>query len=420
MTADRGTLSSVAASFGARACVAPRAHLKRSYRNTKRALLECTEKNEPIAIAGRQAQQVAFCFRQTELLCPAYNPFQLMDQLFRSSMSNFECPTMSMNKTYSISNQRSDSELATVSHPGETIIRLRRRIIGKISLICVDDAARNVIENAQITGRVQGLMRVFARRKGHFPLVRNLHGSANPVRNSTHLPETAVVSIIFVALVVLARSEDTDLPIHIDHVMLGVSNLDSAVSDFEKATGVRPILGGTHPSGTQNALVSLGRGTYLELIAAQPDAKPSGFISDLAKLNKLTPIGWAVSGADAQVIRERLLKNGFSLTDPKAGSRLTPSGATLRWETFELKDEFPGAPFFISWSPQSPHPSSTSPTGCTLDRWTVSGPNPELLARLQKVFGLPFEISKSQKERFILSLSCPKGKVVFGPAAQSQ
>src|SRR5262245_38840476 len=63
MTADRGTLSSVAASFGARACVAPRAHLKRSYRNTKRALLECTEKNEPIAIAGRQAQQVAFCFR---------------------------------------------------------------------------------------------------------------------------------------------------------------------------------------------------------------------------------------------------------------------------------------------------------------------------------------------------------------------
>jgi hypothetical protein len=53
--------------------------------------------------------------------------------------------------------------------------------------------------------------------------------------------------------------------------MLGTSNLERALSDFEKATGVHPILGGTHPSGTQNALVSLGRSTYLELIAPGPD-----------------------------------------------------------------------------------------------------------------------------------------------------
>jgi hypothetical protein len=50
----------------------------------------------------------------------------------------------------------------------------------------------------------------------------------------------------------------------------------------------------------------------------------------------------------------------------------------------------------------------------------VGGPNPELLARLQKVLGLSFKISKSQKEQFTLSLFSPKGKVVFGPAAQPQ
>jgi hypothetical protein len=240
------------------------------------------------------------------------------------------------------------------------------------------------------------------------------------VRNSTHLSQTAVLFIIFVALVALARSEDTHLSIHIDHVMLGASNLERALSDFEKAAGVHPILGGTHPSGTQNALVSLGRSTYLERIAPGPDAKPSHFISDLTKLDKLTPIGWAVSGPDAQVIQERLSKNGFFLTGPEAGSRLTPSGTTLRWETFQLNDEFPGAPFFINWAAQSPHPSSTSPTGCTLEHWTVGGPNPELLTRLQKVLGLPFEIYKSPKEQFTLSVSCPKGKVVFGPPVQPQ
>ena len=240
------------------------------------------------------------------------------------------------------------------------------------------------------------------------------------MKNSTHLSQAAVVFIIFVALVALARSEDTDLSIHIDHVMLGASNLERALSDFEKATGVHPVLGGTHPSGTQNALVSVGRTTYLELIAPGPDAKPSHFISDLTKLDKLTPIGWAVSGPDAKVIQERLSKNGFFLTGPEVGSRLTPSGTTLRWETFQLRDEFPGAPFFINWAPQSPHPSSTSPTGCTLDHWTVGGPNPDLLTRLQKVLGLSFEIYKSPKEQFTLSVSCLKGKVVFGPPVQPQ
>lgn len=168
------------------------------------------------------------------------------------------------------------------------------------------------------------------------------------MRNSAHLSQTAVVFIFFVTLVALARSEDTDLSLHIDHVMLGARNLDSAVSEFEKATGVHPIPGGTHPSGTQNALISLGRGTYLELIAPQPEAKPSQFISGLAKLNKLTPIGWGVSSADPQVIRDRLLKNGFSLTNPEAGSRFTPSGATLRWETFELKDNVPELRFLLA------------------------------------------------------------------------
>jgi len=119
--------------------------------------------------------------------------------------------------------------------------------------------------------------------------------------------------------------------------------------------------------------------------------------------------------------RRKLLSNtGFSLTELKAGSRLTPSGATLRWETFQLKDEFPGAPFFISWSPQSPHPSSTSPRGCTLDHWTVGVSNPELLARLQNALSLSFEISRSPREQFIPSLSCRKGKVVFGLGVQPQ
>ena len=62
------------------------------------------------------------------------------------------------------------------------------------------------------------------------------------MRNSTYLSQTAIVFIAFVALVALARSEDTELSIHIDHVMVGASNLDRAVLTLRKQPACIPSL----------------------------------------------------------------------------------------------------------------------------------------------------------------------------------
>jgi hypothetical protein len=199
----------------------------------------------------------------------------------------------------------------------------------------------------------------------------------------------------------------------VDHILLGIDDLDRGIAAFEQLTGVRPAYGGKHPGGTHNALVSLGDGLYLEILALQPNAKPSGPFAGLDTLRTLTPIGWAVSATDVADIRKRMDAAGMPLSQPSVGSRVTPAGATLSWQSLDLKERIEQAPFFIVWGPKSPHPSTTSPGGCRMEHWRVAGPNHKSLAQLRRTLDLAVEIKEAAATSLHLSLACPKGSVRF-------
>src|SRR5688572_3845719 len=58
-----------------------------------------------------------------------------------------------------------------------------------------------------------------------------------------------------------------------DHLVIAVRSLEEGVAEFERLTGIKAGPGGRHPGrGTENALVSLGGGKYLEIIAPQAGA----------------------------------------------------------------------------------------------------------------------------------------------------
>jgi hypothetical protein len=199
----------------------------------------------------------------------------------------------------------------------------------------------------------------------------------------------------------------------VDHVMLGIDDLERGIAQFENLTGVRPVFGGKHPGGTHNALVSLGEGTYLEILAVQPGVAPPEEYAGLEQLHTLMPIGWAVSSKDSAQLRNRLTAAGLAITEPSPGSRATPAGATLSWQTFGLGEGFAEAPFFIVWSPRSAHPSTTSPAGCKLQNWRVAGPHSKNLQQLRSALGLRIDVVAASSTTLRLSLQCPKGTVEF-------
>jgi hypothetical protein len=131
-----------------------------------------------------------------------------------------------------------------------------------------------------------------------------------------------------------------------------------------------PALGGKHPdAGTHNALLSLGRRVYLEIIAPDPvpRAPPAGFTPRL--------FAFGVKAADLAVVEERARGIGLALPEIYTVSRKTPEGQHLAWQTVGVEGHGFGhyVPFFTYFEGDS-HPAQTSPRGCEVLELSVHHP----------------------------------------------
>src|SRR5262245_35427576 len=110
--------------------------------------------------------------------------------------------------------------------------------------------------------------------------------------------------------------------VEIDHVILGINDLDRGIREFESRTGVAPRRGGEHPGrGTQNALVTLGNGRYLEILAPASSQPPIAARESALEHGELTLVGWALQTRAIGATVESLRNAGFDVQEPVAGSR---------------------------------------------------------------------------------------------------
>jgi hypothetical protein len=202
----------------------------------------------------------------------------------------------------------------------------------------------------------------------------------------------------------------------IDHVILGINDLQKGIEELERVTGVRAVFGGAHPGrGTQNALISLGGEHYLEILAPNPEDRESKDpIAEVAALTVLTPVGWAARSDDLPALQQSLRSQGIQTGEIRPGARNRPDGSRLAWKTlgFALPSN-PLLPFFIEWDHGGAHPSATSPGGCRLTGFSLEDPAPETLRRPLRAAGLQVEVREGKEHRLRITLACPKGEVEF-------
>jgi hypothetical protein len=206
---------------------------------------------------------------------------------------------------------------------------------------------------------------------------------------------------------------ETEVPTLLDHILLGVPDLETGIALVESHTGVRAVFGGVHPGrGTQNALLSLGDRRYLEIIAldpAQPDAK-NPTAAEIRSLKEPRLVGWAAHPGNLSSFAEKIRAAGIAFQGPTPGSRKRPDGRLLQWQTLNLANDSDGLlPFFIEWAPDSPHPSSDAPKGCSLAKFSAETPDPPKFHATLNLLSLDLRVQKGEMNRLLAAITGPKG-----------
>ena len=202
----------------------------------------------------------------------------------------------------------------------------------------------------------------------------------------------------------------------IDHIVLAAPDLDEAMGEFEKKTGLAATIAGTIKGlGIKCARISFTDSSYLEIIA--PDPKGPGPIGELIKskgIKELTPFHFAIRSRRAEALKDEVTKFGYT-PDHITMFGAKADGTPRKWEMLYLYGHKIGGacPYFINWA-NSDHPCATLPVVGKLKKVVIRAPEDDPVHKLlehTKAEGITVEIG--DKPKLAVSFSSPEGTVKF-------
>ncbi len=131
----------------------------------------------------------------------------------------------------------------------------------------------------------------------------------------------------------------------IDHIVIVVADLDSAIASYGQL-GFTVSRGGKHPIGTHNALIGFADGAYIELIAFLDRSVAHPWNAALAKSGGL--VDFCLQTDDLARDIDAFRRAGVALGDPLPLTRERPDGYTLSWVLSNPPSSYSGVmPFLI-------------------------------------------------------------------------
>ncbi|RMF76551.1 MAG: hypothetical protein D6737_19920 [Chloroflexi bacterium] len=167
----------------------------------------------------------------------------------------------------------------------------------------------------------------------------------------------------------------------IDHIVIAVHDLDEAMANYREL-GFHVIVGGEHPTGSHNALISFADGAYIELIAwrePSPDVRWYRLLQNGGGL-----IDYCMRTDDLDGDLHAFRDGGVTQTERRDGGRARPDGYHIKWVTGRILEPLQGvAPFIIEdVTPRDERvPSETTqPNGVTgIDNLVIAVPETKTL-----------------------------------------
>jgi len=203
------------------------------------------------------------------------------------------------------------------------------------------------------------------------------------------------------------------MPTGLDHIILGIDDLDRGIAWVEERTGVRAAFGGVHPGrGTRNALLALGSDCYLEVIAPDPKQSAPAWFTRITLLSEPKLIAWAVQSSDLSALAQAATSAGILIDGPHDGARSRPDGRILSWKLFRLRDDRGGLlPFCIEWGRDSVHPAVDAPSGCRLVDFHLQSPDTEGLTRVCRALQVAVNVERGEQAGLVAIIVSPRGDI---------
>lgn len=203
----------------------------------------------------------------------------------------------------------------------------------------------------------------------------------------------------------------------VDHLLYAAPDLELGVTEIERLVGVRPTYGGQHLGlGTHNALLSLGVGTYLEVIAPDPS---QGDVSaplpyGMASLETPSLRAWAASPEDIEAAVQAGRAAGIDFGEVSDHSRTAPGGDVVRWKMAVRSSQEAGVavlPFLIDWG-TTVHPSTRAPGGVKLAELRITAPDAAEVERKLRAIGVTVTVTGANVPGLEAVLVGPSGDAV--------